>query len=283
MGYLSIKNLYRPEAQDILLFKTCFALEKVHGTSAHISWKDGILLYFSGGEKRERFVGLFNEADLIARFTELGHDNVVVFGEAYGGKQQGMSGTYGPDLHFIVFEVKVGDVWLSVPNAEDVAEKLGLEFVPWMLIPAELSYIDAERDKPSLVAGRRGIQEPKMREGVVLRPPVEFIKPNGERVIAKHKRDEFKETATAREVSPEQLKVLRDAEAVAAEWATPMRLEHVLGKQAEWTWPQDAAKAIKALVEDVKIESAGEVVWGKDVEKALGKAASRLLKVKGCI
>jgi hypothetical protein len=30
MGYLHIDNLYK--SQDILLFKRCYALEKIHGT-----------------------------------------------------------------------------------------------------------------------------------------------------------------------------------------------------------------------------------------------------------
>ena len=39
MGYLHVPNLYRPEAQAILEFKRLYALEKIHGTSAHIQWK----------------------------------------------------------------------------------------------------------------------------------------------------------------------------------------------------------------------------------------------------
>ena len=48
MGYLHIDNLYK--AQDILNFKTCYALEKIHGTSAHLKWDNGELTFFSGGE-----------------------------------------------------------------------------------------------------------------------------------------------------------------------------------------------------------------------------------------
>ena len=39
MGYLHIDNLYKN--QTVLAFRRCFALEKVHGTSAHIAWRDG--------------------------------------------------------------------------------------------------------------------------------------------------------------------------------------------------------------------------------------------------
>jgi len=44
MGYAHIVNLYRPEAQTILLFKECYALEKIHGcleSETIIKTKDG--------------------------------------------------------------------------------------------------------------------------------------------------------------------------------------------------------------------------------------------------
>lgn len=117
MGYLHIPNLYK--AQEVLAFKTCFALEKIHGTSANIQWKDGQVWFSSGGEKRERFVALFDAENLAAEFAErfLPTDAVTVYGEAYGGSQQGMRKTYGESLRFVAFEVKVGDCWLAVPQA----------------------------------------------------------------------------------------------------------------------------------------------------------------------
>ena len=59
MGYLHIRNLYQD--QDILLFKECYALEKIHGTSAHIAW-DGELKFFAGGCNHDRFCALFNSS-----------------------------------------------------------------------------------------------------------------------------------------------------------------------------------------------------------------------------
>ena len=119
MSYMDIDNLYKN--QDILLFRECYALEKIHGTSAHITW-DGRystytrppeLLFFSGGCKHATFLALFDQDDLRKRFEVLGLNQVKVFGEAYGGKIQGMRETYGDQLKFIVFEVKVGDSWLG--------------------------------------------------------------------------------------------------------------------------------------------------------------------------
>jgi len=183
VGYLHISNLYRPEAQIILLFREVYAMEKVHGTSAHIRWHNNTVTYSSGGESHERFRQLFDDAALTQAFTLLGHDDVTVYGEAYGGKCQGMRETYGNELRFIGFDVKVGDIWLTVPNMADVCEKLGVEVVPYRKVSTDLAALDAERDRPSEVAVRRGIMTPRPREGVVLRPLQEFTTSNGNRVI----------------------------------------------------------------------------------------------------
>ena len=281
MGYLHITNLYRPEAQGILLFKEVYALEKIHGTSAHISWRstDGNpqLIYFAGGESHANFVALFDDAALRAAFTAIGHPEVTVFGEAYGGKQQGMRHTYGDKLSFIVFDVKIGETWLAVPDAEDVAKKLGLEFVPYHKVTTELTALDAERDRPSEAAVRRGITAPKPREGVVVRPLREFSV-NGHRVIVKHKGEAFSETKTPRPVAdPAKLAVLTAASAIADEWVTPMRLEHVLQRV-----PADdmsaAPKVIAAMVEDVYREGKGEVVESREATAAIGRKTAELLK-----
>ena len=133
MGYMHINNLYKDTT--ILLFKECWALEKIHGTSAHITWQgdDKKIVFFSGGAKYEHFLtnalGLVCPADyeyFTTLFEELGHDEVTVYGEAYGGKMQGMKETYGSELCFIAFDVKIGNTWLSVENAKDVAHKLDL-------------------------------------------------------------------------------------------------------------------------------------------------------------
>jgi hypothetical protein len=285
MGYLHIDNLYKN--QDILMFRECYAMEKIHGTSAHIKFhlsKDGthdpILTFFSGGESHDRFVKLFDKDKLLELLKDYEQD-VEVYGEAYGGKQQGMSGTYGKDLKFIVFDVKVNDMWLSVPNAHEMATHLGLEFVHYVKVATDVAALDAERDADSTQAIRNGVGPGKMREGVVLRPLVELTKNNGGRIIVKHKRDEFRETAKPRELTdPTKLAVLSEAQAVADEWVTQMRLSHVLDKLGNPTDLTKTPDVIKAMIEDVKRESVGEVVWSKEVEKAVSKAAAAAFKTK---
>lgn len=286
MGYLHISNLYKDQA--ILLFRRCYALEKVHGTSAHISWKDcdprGELRFFSGGEKHERFTRLFDEAQLREGFDRLGHAEVIVYGEAYGGAQQGMSETYGKELRFIAFDVKVGSCWLSVPQMTEVATGLGLEVVPWVELPAEIDRLDEERDKPSVVAFRRGCGSDKKREGIVLRPLIELIRNNGERVIAKHKRADFEERATPQKVvGPAELVVLRKAEAIANEWVTEERLNHVVAHltiRGVAPGLEQTGRVIKEMVADVLREAAGEIVDSKEARRAISKRAGQLFRAR---
>lgn len=281
MAYMHIDNLYKD--QTILMFKECYALEKIHGTSAHITWnvKDKRLKFFSGGENHEKFVSLFNVEFLLKTFSENFIDyDVTIYGEAYGGKQQGMSKTYGKELKFIGFEVKIGHYWLNVPNAEKVCQKMNIEFVDYVKIPTDLESINAERDKPSTQAKRNGIIEDRIREGVVLKPLNEFTLNNGARVIAKHKRNEFKETKTPREVNPEEFKILEDAKAIAEEWVTEMRLHHVLDKLPKGIKAESTRLVIQSMIEDVYREAKGEIIESKEVIKCISSKTAIMFKNK---
>jgi hypothetical protein len=275
---MHIDNLYKN--QDILMFRDCFALEKVHGSSAHITWKDGAVRYFSGGEAHARFAALFDEVALRKFFLDTfgAAVDVVIYGEVYGGKCQGMSATYGKELRFIAFDVKVDKVWLAVPNAANVAERAGLTFVPFVQGPATVEFCDEQRDAPSGVAARCGMGDDKKREGVVLRPVIELTKNNGERIIAKHKRDEFRETKTPRVVDPGAMVVLRDAEAVAEEWVTEARLANVLSKLEGVVGIERTREVINAMMEDVQRESAGEGEWSQATSRAVGTATAKMFK-----
>lgn len=282
MGYLHIDNLYKN--QTIRLFRECYALEKVHGTSAHIRWSKGALTFYAGGEKHENFVALFDVAALTEAFQKLGRDKVIVYGEAYGGKQQGMRHTYGDKLCFIAFDVKIDDAWLNVPSMDRLAAGLGLEVVPWRKVSTDLDALDAERDLPSEVAIRRDITEPREREGVILRPLVEMTLNNGERVIAKHKGDKFRETTKPRPVvDADKLAVLTQAQEIADEWVTGERLRHVLskieidGKVADMSM---RPTVIAAMVEDIYREGRGEIVESKEARTAIGTSAAKLFKAE---
>lgn len=281
MGYLHISNLYKD--QTILLFKECYAMEKIHGTSAHVGWNciEKKVYFFSGGEKHENFIKLFDTDFLKSKFEEIFPDiNTTIFGEAYGGKQQGMSHTYGNELKFIGFDVKVGNIWLNVPNAEDVCNKFNIEFVSYEKIEVNIENLTAERDKPSVQAVCNGITEPKKREGIVVRPLVEMKTSNGERVIAKYKPDEFNETKTKREISSGQLQILENANEIAEEWVTSLRLEHVLQRFPDNVNIESMGEIIKAMIEDVYREGRDELIESREVAKAISNKTVKLFKQK---
>jgi hypothetical protein len=287
---MKISNLYRGEAQQILLFKECWASEKVHGTSAHIGFgPDGVKL-FSGGASHDEFAKLFNLQELMdkvyALFTEfvVGQPlptTITVYGEAYGGKMQAMSGTYGKQLMFIAFEVKIGDKWLSPAKAKDVATQLGFEFVPCELIPADMEHIDFQRNRPSEVAFLRGCADRndpatwKKREGVVVRPVEEMTLNNGGRIIAKHKNEEFQERKTQPKVG-DKAEMLAEAEKISDEWVTMQRLQHILTPDIEKI--EFTKNVIDLMITDIETEAAGEIVPSPQARKAIGCRTARLFK-----
>lgn len=281
MGYAHIENLYKD--QTILMFKECYALEKIHGTSSHITWDvtEKKVKFFAGGEDHQTFVGLFDEEGLKAKFAEsFTTANVIIYGETYGGKQQGMSKTYGDQLKFVAFDVRIGFLWLNVPSADRICKSLGLEFVDYEKISTDLSAIDAQRDKDSTQAIRNGCGPGKIREGVVLRTLVELRTNNNRRIICKHKRPEYCETKTPREVNLEALKVIEDAREAADEWVTHMRLEHVLDKLPKDLTLRDMKQVITAMIEDVYREGAGEIIESKELTRCIGNKTAALFKEK---
>lgn len=230
----------------------------------------------------KNFRKLFDMEKLVAGFRLLGHKTVTVYGESYGGSMQKMSDVYGKEGRFIAFDVQVGETWLNVPNAEEVVAGLGLEFVPWEKVSTDVDVLNALRDKPSRLAARLGIGDGKVSEGVVLRPLIEFHDNRGERVICKHKGEAFNERTNTPHVDEAKVKVLSEAQAVADEWVTEMRLSHVLDKMP----PEKKAELRNipdvgaAMVEDVYREAKGEIMESKEVERAIRTATGKLFKAR---
>lgn len=290
MGYMHIQNLYKN--QRILMFRRCWALEKVHGTGGHVSYHAGDhadpvprIDFHAHGGVYLAFVDLFDRDQLLDRFARLGYRREVrVFGEVYGGRVMGMRETYGDAVRFIAFDVRVGDTFLSVPEAALVSADLGIEFVPFVEVSTDLAELDAARDAPSVVAERRGRGSDREREGVILRPLVEVLTADTDarhRICAKHKRASFSECATPQKVvNQEQLAVLTRADEIARQWVTPMRLTHVVdGLPGPAVTDMFAARrVIAAMVEDVYREGAGEVVASPEATQAIGRRTSELLQ-----
>jgi hypothetical protein len=279
MGYLKITNLYR-RPEYIKLFKTVYCMEKVHGTSAHITFtrdtnQDGSfedkLIIFSGGADHMAFSTLFNKKELLEIYSggTLAGKTVTIFGEAYGGKMQGMNATYGKQLRFIAFEVNIDDKWLEVPDAEGMAKRFGQEFIWWTECENTLENLTKYRDQDSQLALLRGCGPGKMAEGIITKPFFECYDKQGGRWILKYKREDFAEVKTPREIDPEaKMNILR-GQAVADEFVTEMRLRHILDKNPYSTL-QDIPKVIQLMVDDIAAECEGEYIASSVVMKAIG-------------
>ena len=283
MAYMHIENLYKD--QRILNHKECYTMEKIHGTSAHITWfrKSQEIYFFPGGGNPNTFEALFNVNNLEKTFLEkdlIG--DTTIYGEFYGGKIQRMSHIYGPEQRFVAFEVKIGGTWLTVPEADEFCSDFSIEFVDWLKTPTNLKILDALRDLPSIQAARNGMGSDKPREGVVLRP-LQEEEYRGKRVIAKHKSDLFRETKSPRPVvNPEKLALLENARAIADEWVTQNRLEHVLDRgkaiDPDFVKLENIRKVIEIMTEDVLREGAGELVDSPETRKEIGRVTALMFK-----
>lgn len=287
MGYLHIDNLYKNKA--VLLFKEVYVLEKIHGTSAHVRYENGELFFHHGGESRENFLACFNQEELLQRFKEHQLPAMTIYGEAYGGKQQKQAHRYGPKTRFVAFDValksKLDETkphWLTVPHAERICQQVGLEFVHYVKTNTDIDNLNALRDGPSVQAVRNGITEPMTQEGIVIKPLEEFLDTHGQRIIAKHKRDDFRETFQPRRVNlgTNDLEVLTKANEIALEWVTDMRLEHVLQKLPQGIGLDQTRAVIDAMLEDVLREASGEIVDTREARKAICARAAQLFKAK---
>jgi len=287
MGYLKIPNLYND--QTILRLKEVWITEKVHGTSAWITYHGDMdrakcrLDYHPGGAEYGRFVKLFDEQTLLDNLHKVFDcKNVRIHGEHYGGKIQKMSETYGKSNAFVVFDFKVSNgsirdgVFLSFDKVLAIGEQVGLEVVDGRIVDCTIEELDKARDEPSVQSVRNGIEDERHREGIVIRPLDEMTLNNGERLITKHKGDAFRETETKRtarkEVDPKEFET---AEAITREYVVPMRFAHVI----DAFYPLKIEKTgdiIKAMIADIIEEEGVEIT--PLAKKAIAKKTVDFIK-----
>lgn len=111
--------------------------EKVDGTNIRVNW-DGNAVVFGGKTDSasipngivNRLNELFYAEPAQFRFRDVFPDGgVILYGEGYGAKIQN-GAKYKATQDFVLFDVRVGDLWLERQNVEDVARKLQLDVVP---------------------------------------------------------------------------------------------------------------------------------------------------------
>ncbi len=211
--YPKIETLYNREEKthfvipsavrwpEFLLVNRWHITEKVDGTNIRIGYtpENGVLL---GGRTAAAqlpacLVGYLNTTFTVDKMAAIFPDatNVILFGEGYGPKIQKGGGNYRADASFRLFDVLVGDLWLTRESVEDIAEKLGVRTVPSLgytcCLPssaADLACLitDSQVAREDGGAGCRA-------EGIVARTEPLLLNRRGQRLMWKLKFRDFPE------------------------------------------------------------------------------------------
>jgi RNA ligase-like protein len=210
MEYHKIETLYERDEkthrlkQPLVLKNATYSLinlwqftEKIDGTNIRCIWEPAA----EDRPESLRFAGKTDNAQTHPELLRWLAENVkadrlrevfptssaVIYGEGYGaGIQKG--GIYSPTKKLIVFDVLVdGKWWLSWQNTCDVAEKLGLDVVPYIgeSTLAEAAELVRGGFKTKLGNGEA------MAEGVVGRTAETLFDKKGARLIVKLKTKDF--------------------------------------------------------------------------------------------
>ena len=177
---------------EFALLKDCpwIWTEKIDGTNIRIMYEDGLVRFGGRTDNAQiptflldRLMVLFNPQTLRGPFPD---GNAILYGEGYGAKIQKGGGNYIPDgVDFILFDVRVGDVWLTRDSVMDVADKMKIKVVPGMGIGSLSEMVEAVR------SGLRSAVAEREAEGIVARPLVDLFDRRGQRIITKIKVKDF--------------------------------------------------------------------------------------------
>lgn len=141
----------------------------------------------------EKMQSLVSKEDFHRLFLKEDKPNSIVdvwiFGEGYGKKIQKFGSDYiSNDVNFIVFDIKIGDIWLTRESVEDICKQLNLNIVPlvgYMRLFEAIEYV--AKGFKSAVAENKDLDA----EGLVLTAPLGMRDRLGNRIITKIKTCDF--------------------------------------------------------------------------------------------
>ena len=189
-----IEGQFRNPAVEFLQDNVWEWTEKIDGTNIRIHW-DGRQVSFGGRTDNAQI-----PAPLVNRLNELfggetnaqmfeqkfGETEITLYGEGFGAKIQKGGGLYKSDgVDFILFDARVGDLWLTRDSVEDIGKAFNLRVVPVVLrcdIETAVKYV---KSKPMSTIGTAPM------EGLVGRPMEEMRDRRGNRIIVKLKVRDF--------------------------------------------------------------------------------------------
>ncbi len=110
--------------------------------------------------------------------------NLVIYGILFGGAIRGNEELYGNTTRFLVHDIAINNEFISVDLFVAVATYLGLDTVPFKILPAVFDTLQDECNSPSIVSEWYGIKSNK-KAGIVVKPTTESTDEQGNRLIAK--------------------------------------------------------------------------------------------------
>lgn len=174
--------------------------EKIDGTNIHIDidWRsvDDWTISFHGRTERanipahlatklHQMFDHFNPNDV---FTFKVPCIIQIFGEGYGVKIQKGGNYISDDVDFILFDIRISDMWLQRESVEDIARKMNIKIVPLMGYMTLLDAIEFVRKGfKSTIAENKNYDA----EGLVLKTKDGLLDRRGNRIITKLKTIDF--------------------------------------------------------------------------------------------
>lgn len=161
MEYTKINTLWKREVKDgkptgkilegeyskeeFKNIKNWHVTEKIDGTNVriiytenlfHVSYTVEIKGKTDDAQMNLKLVDFLNKTFTVDKLKPIfrkGNEekiNVILYGEGYGPNVQKGGGRYRNDVSFILFDVWIDGWWLEPKNVKDIAQKLGIDYVP---------------------------------------------------------------------------------------------------------------------------------------------------------
>ena len=205
--YQKIKNLFKFDyegkiedyVEEFKYLKDIewFGTEKIDGTNIRVYW-NGYNIQIAGRTEnsqipsnlQKKLNDIFLRPEIENILEQLfGEKEAILFGEGYGYKIQKNGEKYiANDNDFILFDVMVNGFYLDYKNMVDIANKLGLKYVPIVFCGTLLEAIDFVKN-----AECSTINKEHELEGIVLRPKgIELYNKKNERICLKCKKIDIK-------------------------------------------------------------------------------------------
>ena len=107
----------------------------------------------------------------------------TLYGEGYGNNIQSVGPKYGSDVRFMLFDVRLGSIWLSRREVKEKADQLQVPFPPQYGSMTEKEVIELVSSRPNSLCS----DQPQIFEGVIARTEPYIFLNTGLRIMWKYK------------------------------------------------------------------------------------------------